>query len=150
MSLFWKLVDKTQMAATREYTDAFIVIKKLFLGGFWGLQSNSIWYERPCRKFKHKEIQIWYVFLILSLHIWNSNFVYLVSSFLNFEFILNYASLNKLLKQTKHIVCNKIAYHSAFFSSFSLFWSPPVLPGTSTAHHNYAPWSENEWISINT
>ena len=102
------------------------------------------------RNFKHKEIQIWYVFLILSLHIWNSNFVYLVSSFLNFEFILNYASLNKLLKQTKHIVCNKIAYHSAFFSSFSLFWSPPVLPGTSTAHHNYAPWSENEWISINT
>ena len=49
MSLFWKLVDETQMATLREYTDAFIIIKKLFLGGLWGLQSNSIWYERPCR-----------------------------------------------------------------------------------------------------
>ena len=41
MSLFWKLVDETQMAAPREYTDAFIIIKKLFLGGLWGPQSNS-------------------------------------------------------------------------------------------------------------
>ena len=127
ISLFWKLVDETQMAAPRKYTDAFIIIKKLFLGGLWGLQSNSIWYERPCRKFKHKEIQIWYVFLILSLHIWNSNFVYLVRSFLNYEFILRYATLNK---KKLHIIQH-------IFSSFLLFWSPPVLPGTSTAHHNY-------------
>jgi hypothetical protein len=48
MSLFWKLVDETQMATPREYTDAFIIIKKMFLCGLWGLQSNSIWYERPC------------------------------------------------------------------------------------------------------
>ena len=37
------------MAAPREYTDAFIIIKKLFLGGLRGLQSNSIQYERPCK-----------------------------------------------------------------------------------------------------
>ena len=48
MLLFWKLVDETQMAAPREYTDAFIITKKLFLGGLRGLQSNSIWYETPC------------------------------------------------------------------------------------------------------
>ena len=48
MSLLWKLVDETQMTAPREYTDAFIIIKKLFLGGLRGLQSNSIQYERPC------------------------------------------------------------------------------------------------------
>ena len=41
MSLFWKLVDETQMAAPLEYTDAFIIIKKLFLGGLQGLQSKS-------------------------------------------------------------------------------------------------------------
>jgi hypothetical protein len=29
------------MAAPRKYTDAFIIIKKLFLGGLLGLQSNS-------------------------------------------------------------------------------------------------------------
>ena len=48
MSLFWKLVDETQMVAPRKYTDAFIIIKKLFLGVLRGLQSNSIQYERPC------------------------------------------------------------------------------------------------------
>ena len=58
MSLFWKLVDETQMAAPWEYTDAFIIIKKLFLGGLWGLQSNSIWYERPCRN--HTKIELAY------------------------------------------------------------------------------------------
>ena len=36
------------MAAPREYTDAFIIIKKLFLGGLRGLQSNSKQYETPC------------------------------------------------------------------------------------------------------
>ena len=41
MSLFWKLVDETQMTAPRKYTDAFIIIKKLFLGGLQRLQSNS-------------------------------------------------------------------------------------------------------------
>ena len=49
MLLFWKLIDETQMAASREYTDAFIITKKLFLGGLRGLQSNSIRYERPCK-----------------------------------------------------------------------------------------------------
>ena len=48
MLLFWKLVDETQMTAPREYTNAFIITKRLFLGGLWGLQSNSIQYERPC------------------------------------------------------------------------------------------------------
>ena len=48
MSLFSKLVDETQMAAPRQYTDIFIKVKKLLLGGLWGLQNNSIWYERPC------------------------------------------------------------------------------------------------------
>ena len=52
MSLFWKLVDETQMAASQEYTDAFIITKKLFLGGLPGLQSNSKRYERPCKKDK--------------------------------------------------------------------------------------------------
>ena len=41
-------VLKTQMTEPQEYTDAFIIIKKLFLGGLRGLQSNSIQYERPC------------------------------------------------------------------------------------------------------
>ena len=48
MLLFWKQVDETQMTAPREYTDAFIIIKKLFLGGLRGLQSTSKQYERPC------------------------------------------------------------------------------------------------------
>ena len=38
ISLFQKLVDETQMAAPRECTDAFITIKKMFLGGLRGLQ----------------------------------------------------------------------------------------------------------------
>ena len=49
MLLFCKLVDETQMAAPQEYTDAFIITKKLFLGGLPGLQSNSKRYERPCK-----------------------------------------------------------------------------------------------------
>ena len=48
LALFWRLVDETQMATPRKYTDAFIIIKKLFLGGLRGLQSDSIWYEIPC------------------------------------------------------------------------------------------------------
>jgi hypothetical protein len=48
MSLFWKLIDETQIATPRKYTDAFIIIKKLFLGDLLGLQSNSNQYERPC------------------------------------------------------------------------------------------------------
>jgi hypothetical protein len=44
------MVDETQMATPREYTDAFIRTKKLFLGGLRGLQSNSKQYERPCNK----------------------------------------------------------------------------------------------------
>ena len=48
ISLFWKLVDETQIGTLRKYTDAFIIIKKLFLGGLRGLQSDSIWYEIPC------------------------------------------------------------------------------------------------------
>ena len=42
MLLFKKLVDETQMAAPQKDTDAFIITKKLFLGGPRGLQSNSI------------------------------------------------------------------------------------------------------------
>ena len=40
------------MAAPQKDTDAFIITKKLFLGGLRGLQSNSIWYETPCIKVK--------------------------------------------------------------------------------------------------
>jgi hypothetical protein len=39
------------MAAPQEYTDAFIIIKKLFLGGPRGFQSNLNQYERPCMNF---------------------------------------------------------------------------------------------------
>ena len=38
MLLFLKLVDETQMDAPREYTDAFIITKKLFLGGLKVIQ----------------------------------------------------------------------------------------------------------------
>jgi hypothetical protein len=48
MLLFWNLVDQTQMAAPQKYTNAFIITKKLFLGGLRGLQSNSKQYETPC------------------------------------------------------------------------------------------------------
>jgi hypothetical protein len=36
------------MAAPQEYTDAFIITKKMLLGGLRGLQSNSKQYETPC------------------------------------------------------------------------------------------------------
>ena len=45
---FWKLVDETQMPKPQEYTDTFILTKKLFLVGFHGLQSMSKPIERPC------------------------------------------------------------------------------------------------------
>ena len=38
------------MTAPRKYTDGFIIIKKLFLGGLLGLQSISKQYERPCKR----------------------------------------------------------------------------------------------------
>ena len=47
MSLFWKLVDENQMTKPQEYTVAFIITTKLFLGGLRGLQSNSKQYETP-------------------------------------------------------------------------------------------------------
>ena len=48
MLLFQKLVDETQMPKPQEYTDIFILTKKLFLVGLWGLQSISNPVERPC------------------------------------------------------------------------------------------------------
>ena len=45
---FKKLVDETQMPKPQEYTDFFILTKKLFLVGLWGLQSISNPVERPC------------------------------------------------------------------------------------------------------
>ena len=43
-----KLVDETQMPKPQEYTDTFILTKKLFLVGLRGLQSISNPVERPC------------------------------------------------------------------------------------------------------
>ena len=48
MLLFQKLVDETQMPKPQEYTDTFILTKKLFLVGLLGLQSGANQYERPC------------------------------------------------------------------------------------------------------
>jgi hypothetical protein len=66
MSLFWKLVDETQMAAPQEYTDVFINVKKLFLVGLRGLQSNSNQYERPCIvKYWNHSLTIKHIFYLL-------------------------------------------------------------------------------------
>ena len=51
MLFFLKLVDETQMPKPQEYTDTFILTKKLLLVGFRGLQSMSKAIERPCRQF---------------------------------------------------------------------------------------------------
>ena len=67
---FWKLVDETQITAPREYTVAFIKIKKLFLGGLRGLQSISKQYERPCIQAKVNKIR----FLSLLFFSWVSCF----------------------------------------------------------------------------
>ena len=48
MLLFQKLVDETQMPKPQEYTDTFILTKKLFLIVLRGLQSISNPVERPC------------------------------------------------------------------------------------------------------
>ena len=48
MLLFQKLVDETQMPKPQEYTDIFILIKKLFLVSLRGLQNISNPVERPC------------------------------------------------------------------------------------------------------
>ena len=48
MILIQKLVDETQMPKRQEYTDTFILTKKLLLVGFRGLQSMSKPIERPC------------------------------------------------------------------------------------------------------
>ena len=48
MLLFQKLVDETQMPKPQEYTDTFILTKKLFLVGLLGLQNISNPVERPC------------------------------------------------------------------------------------------------------
>ena len=47
MSLFWKLVDETQIPKPQKRTDIFIMTKKLFLDGLRGLQSISNPVERP-------------------------------------------------------------------------------------------------------
>ena len=51
MLLFQKLVDETQMPKPQEYTDTFILTKKMLLVGLRGLQSISNPVERPCMKF---------------------------------------------------------------------------------------------------
>ena len=48
MLLFQKLVDETKMPKPQEYTDTFILTKKLFLVGLLGLQNISNPVERPC------------------------------------------------------------------------------------------------------
>ena len=49
MLLFQKLADETQMPKPQEYTDTFILTKKLFLVGQRGLQRISNPVERPCK-----------------------------------------------------------------------------------------------------
>ena len=51
MLLFQKLVDETQMPKSQEYTDIFILTKKLFLVNLRGLQNISNPVERPCIKY---------------------------------------------------------------------------------------------------
>ena len=48
MLLFQKLVDETQMPKSQEYTDIFILTKKLFLVSLRGLQNISNPVERSC------------------------------------------------------------------------------------------------------
>ena len=50
MLLFQKLVDETQMPKPQEYTDIFILTKKLFLVSLRGLQNISNPVERPCNQ----------------------------------------------------------------------------------------------------
>ena len=52
MLFFWKLVDETQMPKPQEYTDTFILAKKLFLVGLRGLQSMSNPVEGPVSQLK--------------------------------------------------------------------------------------------------
>ena len=80
MLLFWKLVDETQMTGPRKYTDAFIIIKKLFLGGLRGLQSISKQYERPCKWLDlwSKLVTCFFCFVFW----WGSENILLVKNFL--------------------------------------------------------------------
>ena len=48
MLIFLKFVDETKMPKPQEYTNTFILAKKLFLVGLGGLQSISNPVERPC------------------------------------------------------------------------------------------------------
>ena len=48
MLIFLKFVDETKMPKPQEYTNTFIVTKKLFLVGLRGLQNISNPVERPC------------------------------------------------------------------------------------------------------
>ena len=63
MLLFCKLVDETQMTAPREYTDAFIITKKLFLGGLrgrvsvQGVKSLGGHFACLCRGFEFYEVK---------------------------------------------------------------------------------------------
>ena len=59
--MFQKVVDETQMPKPQEYTYTFVLIKKLFLVGFRGLQSMSKPIERPCSTIplEHKIYTIW-------------------------------------------------------------------------------------------
>jgi hypothetical protein len=60
MLLFQKLVNETQMPKPQEYTDTFILTKKIFFVGLQGCQSISNPVERPFRleqfKFKLEKI----------------------------------------------------------------------------------------------
>ena len=59
MLLFQKLVDETQMPKPQEYTDTFILTKKLFLVGLRGLRSISNLVKRPCTIIVHTPIDYW-------------------------------------------------------------------------------------------
>ena len=64
-------------------------------------------------------------------------FFFMSGSFLNYEFILSYATLNKLLKQTKYVV-TKLHIIQHIFSSFCCFdlhrYCQAPLPRTTTMH----------------
>ena len=48
MLLFWKLVDELQIPKPQNYTDTFIITKKLLFVGLIGLRSISKPLETPC------------------------------------------------------------------------------------------------------
>jgi hypothetical protein len=65
MILIQKLVDETKMPKHKEYTDTFILTKKVFLVGLLGLQIISNPVERPCRKILALKIHITFLELTL-------------------------------------------------------------------------------------